>query len=302
MSRTERPEQPGNMAHRTPLENVQNYYGEFMYDRVIAEYFGRSDFHNLGIWRDETNSARDACLALMRELVALSPPDPRRVLEVGCGKGATTKELRAHWPDAEITGIDVSEAQLATSRTNCPDASFMLMDACEMTFPDSSFDLVISVEAAFQFPSRRVFLEHARRVLAPGGRLVLQDLLHHERPGAPITLPDLPRRGHGEPGRTRRNEGSGVLDPVVMLPAENYLSGPEDYAALLRGVGFERPQVSDVTAEGPRRFYRHFLSHLADREKWGGYDPEHLRMLRVGARLFARNVNYCLLVSADATG
>jgi hypothetical protein len=51
--------------------------------------------------------------------------------------------------------------------------------------------------------------------------------------------------------------------------------------------------------KGPRRFYRHFLADLGAREKWAGHDPEHIRLLRVGARLMARQVKHCLLVSAD---
>jgi trans-aconitate methyltransferase len=258
-----------------------------MYDPVINEYFGGSDFYNFGLWRNETENARDASRVLIKELVGLSPPNPARVLEVGCGKGATTRELRAHWPRAEITGIDVSETQLQTCRHNCPDASFALMDACAMTFPNSSFDLVISVEAAFHFPSRWIFLAHARRVLAPGGCLVMQDVLH---------------RKSERTWRTAGEVNENVLDPAEVLPPENYLSGPEDYQALMHAVGLERCWITDVTEEGPHRFYRHFLSHLSDREAWNGYDPEHVRLLRVGARLFARQVTYCLLIRAAAPG
>ena len=182
----------------------------------------------------------------------------------------------------------MSEIQLETCRQNCPDASFMLMDACEMAFEDSSFDMVISVEAAFHFPSRRKFLEHTRRVLASGGRVVLQDVLYLNQDATPWRPPG--------------NSSQNVLDPVALIPPKNHLSGPEDYEALLHDVGFERCRIVDVTAEGPRRFYEHFLTHLADRETWDRYDPDHIRLLRIGARLFARQLNYCVLVSADAPG
>jgi MPBQ/MSBQ methyltransferase len=275
------------MGDKTPrAPNVSSYYDRFMYDEVISNYFDHSDYYNFGMWRDTTAAPKDACRALMAELVALAPPHPARVLEVGCGKGATTRELRAHWPEAEITAIDVSEIQLETCRRNCPDASFMLMNACEMTFEDSSFDIVISVEAAFHFPSRRAFLEHTRRVLAPSGRVVLQDVLY-VRQDAAINRP-----------RASQN----VLDPSALLPPENHLEGPEAYESLLREVGFERARIVDVTADGPRRFYEHLLAHLTDRKTWKGYDPDHIRRLRIGARLFARQLKYCVLVSAHAPG
>ena len=280
-------QQRATAGHSMPQTNrldISTYYDRFMYDAVIDEYYGHSDFHNFGLWRPETNSASDACRALVRELVEMSPPHPSRVLEVGCGKGAGTRELRAHWPQAEITAIDISETQIETCRQNCPDASFLLMDACKMTFDESSFDVLISIEAAFHFPSRRVFLENARRVLRPGGRLVLQDVLYLKEDEQRRPLP---------------TSGESVLDPAALLPSENYLSGPEEYETLLHDTGFEQCRIVDATVEGPRRFYRHFLTHLANRQAWDGADPEHIRRLRIGARLFARQLNYCLLVSAD---
>jgi hypothetical protein len=138
-------------------------------------------------------------------------------------------------------------------------------------------------------------------VLKPGGRLVLQDLLHHQQGGgAPIVLPDTLRHENIRSGRAKNEVNQRILEPATLLPAENYLANPQEYEELVRAAGFKNCQVIDVTAEGPRRFYPHFLSRLAERNAWDGYDPDHLRMLRVGARLFARNVSYCIMVHADA--
>src|SRR5471030_1820534 len=35
-------------------------------------------------------------------------PVAKRILEVGCGEGAVTERIRAAYPDAEITGIDIT--------------------------------------------------------------------------------------------------------------------------------------------------------------------------------------------------
>lgn len=288
------------MDNQSSEANVRNYYDEFMYDRVIEEYFGRSGFHNLGLWDSDTDTAVEACRALIAELITLSPPHPNTVLEVGCGRGATTKEFCAGWPQARITAIDVSEIQIEACMKNCPKATVKQMDACNMTFAESSFDLVISVEAAFQFPSRKRFLENALRVLKPGGRLVLQDLLHHERVGSPIVLPDTLRQENAGPWSAAGDTDKQILDPAILLPSDNYLANPTEYRDLVSAVGFENCEVIDVTAAGPRRFYPHFLKHLGDHDAWKGYDPERVRMLRVGARLFARNVSYCVLVRAEA--
>ena len=266
------------------VPDVSVYYDKYMYDRVISEYFDHSDFHNFGIWNDASDTAAQASRNLMKQLVALAPELPNRILEVGCGKGATTRELRKYWPNANITAIDISEEQLVTCRNNCPTANFILMDACDMNLESKHFDLIISVEAAFHFRSRYEFLKQARKLLAPSGRLVMQDVLYKKENELAIAAHD------SDPD---------FLNPIALLPKVNYLAGPTEYQALLYEAGFERNHILDVTEIGPKQFYKHFLNQLFDPTRWAAYDSDLIRLRRVGARLFARQLSYCLLVQAD---
>ena len=76
-SRTSRLDRPMKMDHKAPgAPKVSTYYDQFMYDGVIDDYFGHSDFYNFGIWRDGTDAPSDACRALIAELVALDPRIP----------------------------------------------------------------------------------------------------------------------------------------------------------------------------------------------------------------------------------
>ena len=193
--------------------DVGAYYDHFMYDEIIDEFYDVSDFHNFGLWRGGVSSAESACRVLMEELTDFVVEPPERILEVGCGKGATTRQICERWPSAEIVGIDLSERQLATCRENCPSATFVRMDACELEFSDMSFDLIISVEAAFHFRSRREFLEQALLKLRPGGQIVLQDVLHG----------------------SQAMEGESIgLDAASVLPAANFLDDAAAYERLLR--------------------------------------------------------------------
>jgi len=49
-------------------------------------------------------------------LLAAVPGAPRRALEIGCGRGDTTRTLRRRLPAAEITATDYDEAQVALAR------------------------------------------------------------------------------------------------------------------------------------------------------------------------------------------
>lgn len=78
------------------------------------------------------------------------PPGCQRVLDVGCGEGALTRELRQLVP--EVRGIDSDHASIATARAH-PDASdiqYIEGDALAYEFEPSSFDLITAVASLHQ--------------------------------------------------------------------------------------------------------------------------------------------------------
>jgi trans-aconitate 2-methyltransferase len=57
------------------------------------------------------------------------PPRPARyVIDLGCGPGHTTALLHAHYPHAQITGLDASGAMVDEARARVPAASFAVAD------------------------------------------------------------------------------------------------------------------------------------------------------------------------------
>lgn len=198
---------------------LTRHYDVSMYDPLIAEYTGECDFHNFGYWEADTASYPEATARLMERLLALVPARPERVLDVACGKGATTLHLLRRYRSAKVFGINISQKQLETARLNAPDATFACMDATELRFDDETFDLVICVEAAFHFDTREKFLREARRVLRRGGWLVLSDAL--------VTR-------EAERRRLGRVE-------------ENYVADLDGYGRLLRAAGFLDVRVIDGT-------------------------------------------------------
>ena len=83
------------------------------------------------------------------------------------------------YPPEMITGINISDAQLADARALAPGCTFRVMDAAKLDFPDNHFDALVCVEAACHFDTRDKFLKEAHRVLKPGGSLVLSDYLFY---------------------------------------------------------------------------------------------------------------------------
>ena len=110
---------------------------------------------------------------------------PRRVLDVGCGVGGSTRHIaRAFGCD----GVGITLSPYQAKRANELSAaaglgdqlSFQVADALEMPFPDESFDLVWSLESGEHMPDKEKFVSELTRVLRPGGRLILVAWTHRD--------------------------------------------------------------------------------------------------------------------------
>lgn len=100
-----------------------------------------------------------------------------RVLDVGCGNGATTLEAAERVrPGGSVVGIDVSTPMLALAREwarswNVANADFVEADAQVHPFPTGSFDVVISRNGLMYFDDPIAAFTNLARSLRPSGRL-----------------------------------------------------------------------------------------------------------------------------------
>ncbi len=102
-----------------------------------------------------------------RELVrAAFLPLGARVLDLGCGEGATLVHLDA--PDGSV-GVDLFEPKLELARRGLPGCRFVAASAEALPFPDASFDHVLVRDVVHHLDDPHLALREVRRVLAPGG-------------------------------------------------------------------------------------------------------------------------------------
>jgi trans-aconitate 2-methyltransferase len=116
------------------------------------------------------------------DLLAQVPHDaPQRVADLGCGAGNVTTILRQRFPQAEIVGVDGSEAMLAKARATAPDCRFELADFFQWQ-PRDRLALIYS-NAALQWVDRHATLfPRLLSFLAPGGVLAVQMPAMHATP------------------------------------------------------------------------------------------------------------------------
>jgi SAM-dependent methyltransferase len=93
---------------------------------------------------------------------------PRRVLDVGCGRGEFAERLSA--AGAEVVALDQSEQMVELTRARGVDAR--VGDVQGLPFENGAFDVVVANFMLYHVPDLdRAFAEIVR-VLRPGGRLI----------------------------------------------------------------------------------------------------------------------------------
>jgi SAM-dependent methyltransferase len=122
----------------------------------------------------------DACVAAYdgRFLEAAHIEATDRVLDIGCGNGATTRAAARLAPDGFALGVDLSArmiefAREMADRENVRNAAFEQADAQIHPFVPQSFDVAVSRTGAMFFGDPVAAFANIARALRPGGRLAL---------------------------------------------------------------------------------------------------------------------------------
>jgi len=100
-----------------------------------------------------------------------TPPDPRRIVEVGCGTGGLLLSLQSRWPAATVTGVEVNPRAVARARERGCDAREGRFE--ELPVEPGSTDLLLALDVLEHLADDRPAVAAAREALRPGGRLIL---------------------------------------------------------------------------------------------------------------------------------
>ena len=108
-------------------------------------------------------------------MAALSPKPGERLLDIGCGAGATSLDLaRTVSPGGHVTGADISRTLLDVARRRSEGVDgvdFLEADVQTHRFAPASFDAVFSRFGVMFFSDPAAAFINIRGALKPGGRL-----------------------------------------------------------------------------------------------------------------------------------
>jgi ubiquinone/menaquinone biosynthesis C-methylase UbiE len=132
-------------------------------------------------------------------LQAVITTPPQAILDLGCSVGMSTFALQDLYPQAQITGLDLSPYFLAIAHHRAQQqqrqVTWVHAPAESTGLPDASFDLVSLCLVCHELPrtaAQQIFTE-ARRLLSPQGHLAIMDMnprseIYAQMPAYVLTL------------------------------------------------------------------------------------------------------------------
>ena len=118
------------------------------YNKNRAEQWRADVAGSWGLWNHNIHSHH--------VILGSVSPDCRRALDVGCGEGTVTRQLRRVIP--EVVGIDNDQASITAARAHPEgsDIEYIKGDARAYAFRSNSFRLITAVASLSWTPSPRV--------------------------------------------------------------------------------------------------------------------------------------------------
>lgn len=219
-------------------------------------------------------------------LRAAAIADADRVLDVGCGNGASTRAAAEAASAGSVLGVDLSEVMLqhargAAASEGLGNVTFQRADAQVHPFELDAFDVLISRFGCMFFADPVAAFTNIGGALRSGGRVALvvwQDLSRNDWfrlvRGAFALGRDLPTPPPDAPGpaafantdRTRSIlEGAGFVDVDFEAVEEPFWVGADvdDAVGFARRTGFARGLLADVSDDDRARAYDTLAGSLA---------------------------------------
>jgi ubiquinone/menaquinone biosynthesis C-methylase UbiE len=200
-----------------------------------------------------------------RRFLDLVPPAGRLTLDVGCGEGRVTRDLKelGH----RVVGLDASETMIAAARDADPSGEYIVADAGVLPFPDGGADLAVAFMLLMDVDDMAAAIGELARVLEAGGTLALA-VVHPINSAHDIDrkLPE-DRLVLLENYFDRRRYSDFIERDDVKMTFESRHYTLQDYFEALLGAGFQVEVLREIGDPEHPRWSRYplFLHVLARR-------------------------------------
>jgi len=127
---------------------------------------------------DHAALEREVCLRLLERTEFLRR-SPLQILDLGCGTGLGSEQLKRKFRKAQLVGLDISRAMLSNARRRSSlmrPLKVVCGDIGALPFSHGTADMVFSNLASYWCTDLLAMFSEIRRVLRPGGMLLFTTL------------------------------------------------------------------------------------------------------------------------------
>jgi ubiquinone/menaquinone biosynthesis C-methylase UbiE len=133
-------------------------------------------------WEDAQELFRGAARTSINDYWQETRTEPgaaaQKLLDVGCSGGFSSNEMAKVFPEAKITGVDLSPYFLSVAKHTYPHLDFVHANAEDTKLPAESQDVAALNFILHELPleASRAVLQEMHRVTAPGGVIAILDV------------------------------------------------------------------------------------------------------------------------------
>jgi len=189
------------------------------------------------------------------------PAPGRRTLDVGCGEGRLTRDLKTR--GYNVIGLDSSPTLIAAARELDPAIDLRVGDGCAIPLGDAAVDLAIAFMALHDMDAMPKVVRELARVLEPGGKLCFA-IVHPinsagkfegQTADAPFVIPSS-YLGEFRYEDSVERDGLTITFRSMHRPVEIYFRALEDAGFLVEAL--REPAVPEhaITSDATRRWQR----------------------------------------------
>jgi len=138
---------------------------------------------HLGFYEKGIKTQKEAMINMndfVGRLLDLDNEKLMKILDAGCGVGATSIYLANKYPNVAFIGITLASNEIALAEKSqrekhVNNTKFMRRSFINTGFPNEYFDCVFALESVSCTKNKKKFLDEMYKILKPGGKIVIID-------------------------------------------------------------------------------------------------------------------------------